>query len=486
MKRLLRFVIGPISVRIMLAVILVSGVALAMSGTIVWLFQERHLEEIATQSLQRVRARLEQEIKQPDPNTGEPYASISAVLHTHMQHSVRSPDAGEVGFLGTAVAYVTQAGTQIRPERDKDLIMQIRQDLRGTDSVIRTIETPVTRYRVLVVPISLGEETGGLAQAIDMQKASAELRDTMRQYTVVAVATVLLLIVPTWLVMGRLLRPIGELRRATDAIDENDLTTRVSIRGRDDLSALARAVNRMLDRVQAAVEAQRNLLDDVSHELRTPITIVRGHLELMDASDPEDVNATRKVSIDELDRMGALVSDLLLLAKAEQADFVVPVPTELAELTLQVLTKARALGNRDWRLEGLAEGTAVLDPGRITQAWLQLASNAVKYSAEGTCIGIGSTVVGSDVLLHIQDQGIGMSAEEMATVSTRSFRTGSAALLASGHGLGLSIVKSIAEAHGGRLEIQSEEGRGSLFTLRVPRTGPEGGEGTLAQEGHGS
>ena len=144
-----------------------------------------------------------------------------------------------------------------------------------------------------------------------------------------------------------------------------------------------------------------------------------------------------------------------------------------------MLTKARALGDREWRLEGLAEGTAMLDSGRITQAWLQLASNAVKYSPPGTTISLGSSLVGDEVLLHIQDQGIGMSADEIAMVGQRSVRVRAAALLASGHGLGLSIVKNITEAHGGTLEIQSEEGRGSVFTLRIPRTRPGPGADTL-------
>lgn len=475
MKQLLRFVTGPIRVRIMVAVILVSGVALAVSGTIVLILQERHLETIATQTLQRVRARLEKEVKETNPTTGAPYASVSEILQAHLARSVMSPTAGEIGFVGTSVRWVAPPAVDVRPEQDTELVAMIRGHLDDPHSVIRTVETSVTRYRVLVVPIRVGQDTGGLVQVIDMERATAELRGAMRQYTGIAVATVLLLIVPTWLVMGRLLAPIGELRRATDAIDENDLTTRVSSRGRDDLSALARAVNRMLDRVQAAVEAQRNLLDDVSHELRTPITIVRGHLELMDPEDPGDVASTREVAIDELDRMGNLVSDLLLLAKADQADFVVPDVTELTELTLQVLTKARALGDRDWRLEGLANGSAVMDSDRITQAWLQLAANAVKYSAPGTVVGIGSVFNGNEVLLHVRDEGIGMSSEEIAMVSTRSVRTGKAVLFASGHGLGLSIVNSIAEAHGGKLDIQSMEGHGSLFTLRIPRSGPEPG-----------
>lgn len=88
-----------------------------------------------------------------------------------------------------------------------------------------------------------------------------------------------------WPLVGRLLRPIEELRRAVDSIDELDLTTRVPVRGRDELAALTGTVNRMLDRVQRTVGDQRQLLDDVGHELRTPITVVRGHLELVDPSD---------------------------------------------------------------------------------------------------------------------------------------------------------------------------------------------------------
>ena len=89
----------------------------------------------------------------------------------------------------------------------------------------------------------------------------------------------------------------------------------------------------MLDRVQTSVEAQRNLLDDVGHELRTPIAVVRGHLELTDPADPEDVRQTQLLAIDELDRMGVLIDDLILLAKSSQTDFITPVDTDVAELT---------------------------------------------------------------------------------------------------------------------------------------------------------
>ena len=259
-----------------------------------------------------------------------------------------------------------------------------------------------------------------------------------------------------WFGVERLLAPIGELRRATEAIGERDLTSRVRVRGRDDLSALAQAINRMLDRVQRSVEAERSLLDDVGHELRTPITIVRGHMELLDPGDTEDVIQTLELSIDELDRMGMLVNDLLELAKITDEEGIRPRPTQIAELTAQVFDKAQALGERVWRLEGTVEAECRVDPVRLTQAWLQLAANAVKYSEPGSRIALGSRLEGDQVHLWVADEGIGIDPEDLGLVRQRFGRSAQAEQRASGTGLGLSIVENIVSAHGGRLDISSQ------------------------------
>lgn len=145
---------------------------------------------------------------------------------------------------------------------------------------------------------------------------------------------------------------------------------------------------------------------------------------------------------------------------------------DLAILTDQTLEKARALGDRVWRLERVASAEAWLDPSRITQAWLQLAANAVKYSSPGSVITLGSRLHRGEVQLWVRDEGIGIPADQLAAVRERFTRTREAESHAPGAGLGLSIVESIVAGHGGRLDIESEPDVGSTFTITLP-LGPE-------------
>ena len=121
--------------------------------------------------------------------------------------------------------------------------------------------------------------------------------------------------------------------------------------GSDEIADLTDNFNRMLDRLEESFLAQRQLLDDVGHELRTPITVIRGHLDVLDVADPAAVASARALLLDESDRMNRLVEDLILLAKVRQPDFVRPEPVELVEVTDGAFAKARALGPRHWLLE---------------------------------------------------------------------------------------------------------------------------------------
>ena len=455
-----------IGTRVMWAIVLVAGVALVTCGAIVWALGHSSVSADATNRLEHSRDRIrELAAEGTDPSSGRPLEDVSAVLRVHIQRTAEGPGEAELGFVGTSsnteLVWVSSDNVSFRPEKDAKLLKHVTSRAAASESVIETVRTPSSSYRVLVVPVQGGSQHGALVHVIDLKVAESQLLRTMAFYAAAAVFTVALVTGLAWFAVERLLRPI-------EHIGEDDLTTRVPVKGRDDLTALAAAVNRMLDRVQTSVEAQRNLLDDVGHELRTPIAVVRGHLELTDPSDPEDVHQTQLLAIDELDRMGVLIDDLILLAKSAQSDFIAPVDTDVAELTEMVFDKSLALGERRWQLESAAFTRAMIDPTRITQAWLQLVANAVKYSSHYSTVRLGSAVRDGRLLMWVGDEGIGIAAEEIEMVRQRFKRTAGAQEMSSGTGLGLSIVETIVAAHGGRLDIRSEVGEGSVFTMTIP------------------
>ena len=215
------------------------------------------------------------------------------------------------------------------------------------------------------------------------------------------------------------------------------------------------------------IRDQRQFLDDAGHELKTPLTVVRGHLELLDPTDPDDLEQTRELVLDEVDRMSRLVTDLILLAKSRRPDFLVVGDVELGGLTQSVLAKATALGERDWQLDDAAHGRAVLDEQRITQALLQLADNAVKHTDTGAVIAVGSAVEDGRVRLWVRDTGDGIRPEDRDAVLER-FGRSSVRAGDDGFGLGLSIVRAIADAHGGEVVIRDAEPRGTHVEIALP------------------
>jgi signal transduction histidine kinase len=220
--------------------------------------------------------------------------------------------------------------------------------------------------------------------------------------------------------------------------------------------------------VATAVAAQRRFVDDAGHELRTPITIVRGHLEVLDPRDPADVESTVALVDDELERMNRMVSDLLLLAQSEQPAFLQPQRVHVGMLTREAFDKVSLLGDHEFELEGAAELDAFLDPQRITQAMVALADNACRYTESGGRIGLGSRLEGRWLRFWITDSGPGVSDEDRHRIFQRFARGGGAGRRSDGAGLGLSIVGAIAVAHGGNVLLDTQPGRGSSFSVVLP------------------
>ncbi len=457
-----------IRARVIAAVMVLTGLALVLCGVVIYVQGVASTEQRVTADLSRTADELAVLAGEPDPATGRAWARPDALLNAAMRRTVLAEGEGAFAVVDGRLRWLAQDAVPLRPERDRELVAAVLPLASLPTSSQGALLTATADYRYIVVPVQAADGSrGALVKVADLRAELQELSPVYATYALVAAGSLVLVALLIWLLVGRLLQPVAWTRETAARITETDLSQRIPVRGNDELSALAVTVNGMLDRLQAAVAGQRELVDDVGHELRTPLTIVRGHLELMEVSDPEDVAATRALVLDELDRMRRLVEDLMILARAEQPDFVSPRPTDLGRLTDETLAKAVPLGDRHWLLDELADTEVSLDPQRITQAWLQLAANAVQYSASRSTVALGSRVQGDEVWLWVRDQGVGIPEADRARVLERSVRGRSG----SGTGLGLAIVASIARAHDGRVEVDSAEGVGSRISMVLPARG---------------
>lgn len=270
-----------------------------------------------------------------------------------------------------------------------------------------------------------------------------------------------------WATAGRVLAPLRSLTKITQSITESDMTQRITVEGTDEVAQLTATFNDMLDRLQVAFTSQQEFLKDASHELRTPITIIRGYLETLQYR-PDRQEQNLALAIDELDRMNRLVNDLLLLARAERPDFLQPKPEELDWLMEELYLKARSMGDRQWVLESKGLSPIQLDRHRITQAVMNLVQNAIRHTQPGDVIALGSSVQGSTAQIWVRDTGEGISPEDQARIFDRFTRATTQESPGENYGLGLSIVEAIAQAHGGSIELVSQPGQSSTFTLVLP------------------
>ncbi|WP_084037824.1 HAMP domain-containing sensor histidine kinase [Demequina sp. NBRC 110053] len=467
---------------ILTAVIVLTGLALVVSG---WVAAQLQTLRVADRVDDDLRASAEEfrvlATVGIDPDTGQPFTSPEDLVRTAMERIIPARNEGVLGFVGGEIRY-TSRGAELALEDDPQLIARLEPYVTADESELVTITTDRTTYRVATVPVrtapdgSLAEgpddaspsfdSVAALVLAYDLDAELEEFNEVFIIYAGVGAAALLVVALVGWAVSGRLLRPVRVLADTARRIGREDLSERIPVAGSDDLARMTESVNEMLDRIEAAFDSQSRLVGDVSHELRTPLTIVRGHLEVMDVDDPADAREVRALVLDEVARMNRVVADLSTLAAAERPDFVRAEQLDLGDLTDEVFDKAVALGPRTWHVESRAEGTIEGDRERLTQAWLQLLANAVKFSDDGSRIAIGSSIEHGRALLWVTDEGPGVPEPDRARIFERFQRAGDRS--PHGSGLGLTIVRSIAHAHEGDVSVDSTVGEGSTFTIDVP------------------
>jgi len=213
---------------------------------------------------------------------------------------------------------------------------------------------------------------------------------------------------------------------------------------------------------------QRQFVEDAIHALRDPLTICRGHLELV-GNDPQGQRHAIALVMDELDRIARMVDDLELLAEAERPDFLQRESIDVTLFAHELVAKASALAPRRWVLDHTADGMLQADRERLTGAVMNLARNAAQHTRSDGTVAVGLSLNENEARISVRDDGVGIALSEQARIFDRFTRGKGAQRRYRANGLGLAVVKAIADAHGGRLELESRVGEGSTFTIVVPR-----------------
>ena len=472
----------PARVRILAAILAVACVGLAIVGSVTFLVQRE-------QALASVNERLEAQVSSleavsDDTAAGaregasaatealdkDDFDSIDDYLNAVVARLVPARNEASLALIDGVPRWVPSTLSGFDISENKQLIDRVVAETAGGSTEMGTAVTDQGSLRYIAIPVRMdGDPREGLyVRAVDLGAELQPVTFAMGTYVIAAVAVLFAIGIVGWFVTGRLLSPIRHLRETADAISISDLSRRLEPHGNDDISDLSRTVNSMLDRLEDSVDDQRQLLDDVRHELKTPITIVRGHLELMNPLDAADVASARDIGIAELDRLTRLVEDIDLLATAE-ADSTTLADVDLASLTARVGELVAVIPGHLWTIEAVADGDTTGDQDRLLQAWLQLADNAAKYTPLGSPIEIGSARDLEGARLWVRDHGPGIPPDERTRIFRR-FDRAHVKRSVGGSGLGLDIVDAIAKGHGGHCVVTDTPGGGATFTIHLPPT----------------
>jgi two-component system OmpR family sensor kinase len=473
-RPLRRRIAADVRTRILLSYVVLLAVAALVSVLVVRQVLLVRLDD-------RIESDLAQEVDEfqrlaggIDPETGKPFGTdVKRIFDVFLSRNVAGegeqlitvPRKGEARYRNSE-----RVGEFAPPPEEVARWRRLESSEEGE------LETAIGPAKYLAVPVELQGQTLGTFVVADYTEGERqEVDDAVRIVGAVAAGVLLIGTAAAFFTAGRVLGPVRDLRDGARAITGRDMSRRIEVEGDDELADLGRAFNRMLDRLAAAFASQRDFIRDVSHELRTPIAVVRGHLELLAEIDPanrRERDATLRLVTGELDRMSRFVEDLLVLAKSDQPNFLSLETVRIGDLCEELALKVRGLAERDWQLEVSTRRSIVADPQRLTQAVMNLTRNAVEHTGESDKVEIGASVNGSEASIWVADSGPGVQPEDERRIFDRFTRGHGSGDRYEGSGLGLAIVRAIAEAHGGRVELQSRPGEGATFTITVPVEGP--------------
>jgi two-component system, OmpR family, sensor kinase len=434
--------------------------------------EDRRPSEVARRAIRYIRA--------------QPFTASSTLLFAIVAGGATSSNRPEL-FTGSRVDSGETAGEQARENKLATQLLVVHEGY-STLSLpdvgdLRLLEHSFTVPGGPRVTVGVGQPLAAVAHA---QGSVA------RAFILAGILALAGALVAAYLVGTRVSRPLRRMAAVAARVDAGDLHPRIHGLSREagELQVLADAFNHMLDRLTEAFAGQRAFVADASHELRTPLTVIRGQLEVLAAQDKparEEVRRVEQLVQAEIARITRLVDDLLLLAKAEQTEFLRIAPIELPDYLIDLWDGMSLLAARSFELGVLPHGVLRADPDRLAQALRNLVGNAIEHTVTGDgLVRLRVEVLpGGWLRFVIEDDGPGIDPDQRERVFDRFHRTDLARDRASGGtGLGLAIVRAIAEAHGGRVGASAVREGGARIELELPGfTAGRAGVGVAARSG---
>ncbi len=379
----------------------------------------------------------------------------------------------EVGDHHTLAGQTNNLSNYVVP-LDENILSQLSHDTAAqTQDILSDSLINNGPYRVLTRPFSYMSGRFAVQAATSLETVNRASRGLI---VIIAGGMGIAMLGSVAMALGfsrRALTPIDRVTQAAARIAAtDDLKTRLEYDGpMDEIGRMNSVFNQMMNRLENLFHVQQRFVADVSHELRTPLTAIRGNLDLIKryGADNESLEAVES----EVERMSRLVSDLLLLARADYGGLKLDLgPLDLDTTISEIYRDARVLasaGNLTFEIHDFQPVRIQGDSDRLKQLFLNLVSNAIKFTPEGGSVIINLRRSYDDAVVEVVDTGIGIAPEDLAHVFDRFYQADPARVRkGEGSGLGLSIAKWIVEAHNGRIEIASDVGKGTTFTVFIP------------------